>query len=400
MDQPLGGIAASEGTVRVLMVHNRYKQRGGEDVSTEVEVRVLRDRGHHVDTIEEDNARIDDLGIVRTGLRTLWSREAHRRVADALGSGSYDVMHVQNFFPLLSPSIYYAARSAGVPVVQALRNFRLLCPAATLYREGQPCTDCVGKAYPWPGVAHGCYRSSGPATAAVGLMTGGHRLIGTWDRAVDLYVAPSDFARNTFVEAGWDRHRIVVKPNAVHPDPGPGGGTGGYALFVGRLTREKGIATLLGAWERHEPSLSLRIVGDGPLRDRVAAAARRNPAISWEGERETAETYRMMQDAGVVVVPSQWFETFGRVVAESFAAGTPVVVSDRGALPELVEGTGHGAVYPATDEAALARAVDRLVAAGSELRPEARADYERRFSAKANAESLERIYDRAIEGER
>ncbi len=382
------------------MVHNRYKQRGGEDVSTEVEIRVLRDRGHDVDTIEEDNARIDDLGIVRTGLRTLWSREAQRRVADALGSGSYDVMHVQNFFPLLSPSIYYAAKSAGVPVVQALRNFRLLCPAATLYRDGQGCTDCVGRAYPWPGVAHGCYRSSRPATAVVGLMTVGHRIIGTWDRAVDVYVTPSEFARSTFVDAGWDRARIVVKPNAVHPDPGPGDGTGGYALFVGRLTREKGVETLLRAWERHHPSLPLRIVGDGPLRDEVAAAARRNPAISWEGARDTSETYRMMPNAGVVVVPSQWFETFGRVVAESFAAGTPVVVSDRGALPELVAGTDHGLVYPAADDQALARAVDLLGAAGTDVRSGARADYRRRFSAAANGELLERIYERAIEGER
>ncbi len=386
--------------MKILMVHNRYKQRGGEDVSTDVEIALLRERGHHVTAVFEDNARIDQLGIVRTGIRTLWSRDAHRRISDVLESSTYDVMHVQNFFPLLSPSIYYAARRAGVPIVQALRNFRLLCPAATLCRDGRSCTDCVGRAYPWPGVVHRCYRSSRPATALVGTLIAGHRAFGTWNRAVDLYVTPSRFALARFVDAGWDPDRIVVKPNAVHPDPHVGAGAGGYALFVGRLTTEKGIGTLLTAWDRHRPTLPLRIVGDGPMRDDVAAATRRNPAIAWEGATEQDETYRLMQDATVVVVPSQCVETFGRVVAEAFATGTPVIVSDRGALPELVAETDHGVVYPAGDTAALAQAVNRLARSGATIRAAARADYLRRFSGTASAERLEDIYERVIDGVR
>jgi glycosyltransferase involved in cell wall biosynthesis len=134
-----------------------------------------------------------------------------------------------------------------VPVVQTLHNYRLLCPNALFFREGRVCEDCLGKAFPWPGVAHACYRESRPASGTVAAMLFAHRTLGTWKGAVDLYVALTEFARRKFVEGGLPSEKIVVKPNFVDPDPGMGQGRGDYVLYVGRLSKEKGLDTLLTA---------------------------------------------------------------------------------------------------------------------------------------------------------
>jgi len=174
-----------------------------------------------------------------------------------------------------------------VPVVQSLRNYRLLCPGALFYRNGKVCEDCLHQAVPVSGMVHGCYRGSVPATATVVTMLTIHRAVRTWERAIDLYVALTDFARKKFIEGGFPPEKIVVKPNFVHPDPGPGTGKGGYAVFLGRLSPEKGVATMLRAWETLGAKLPLKIIGAGPFRGKswrpqsaspVSSMSARNPA--------------------------------------------------------------------------------------------------------------------------
>src|SRR5205814_1104988 len=158
------------------------------------------------------------------------------------------VAHFHNTFPLISPAAYYAARAEGVGVVQTLHNFRLLCPNALFFRDGKVCEDCLGRPVAWPGVVHGCYRGSRAASAATAVMTAAHRALGTWRTAVDVYVALTEFSRQKFIAGGLPAEKIAVKANFVYPDPGPGAGAGGYAVFVGRLSAEKGVETLLAAW--------------------------------------------------------------------------------------------------------------------------------------------------------
>jgi glycosyltransferase involved in cell wall biosynthesis len=301
--------------MRIVVVHNHYQIRGGEDESYQAEARMLCEAGHEVVRFTEHNDRVEGIGAARTALRAVWSREAYRHTRDLLRSSPADILHVQNFFPLMSPSVYYAGRAEGVPVVQTLRNYRLLCPSAIFFRDGHVCERCMGKALPWPGVVHSCYRGSRDATAAVTAMIATHRLANTWADKVDLYIALTEFARRKFIEGGLPAAKIVVKPNFVHPDPGPGEHRGGYALFVGRLSEEKGVATMLRAWGRAGVRWRLLVAGEGPLTEEVSRAAEHG--VEYLGRRPVAEVYRLMAEAEVLVLPSEWYETFGRVAARA-----------------------------------------------------------------------------------
>ncbi|HEY6057312.1 MAG TPA: glycosyltransferase, partial [Candidatus Limnocylindrales bacterium] len=253
----------------ILAVHNRYKQHGGEDVVFDAETALLEAHGHRVERFVVDNEQIDErpgfgeaLGLAA---RTVWSVRAARVLRNRVRRLRPDLVHVHNFFPLLSPSIYSACRSEGAAVVQTLHNYRLVCPVATLYRDGHPCEDCLGRAFAWPGIIHACYRESASASAAVATMLAFHRARRTWSRDVDLYVAVSAFLRSKLVEGLLEPDRVVVKPNFVRGTAEPGSNPDGPFLYVGRLSPDKGIETLLEAWAHVPSHVNLRIVGDGPL---------------------------------------------------------------------------------------------------------------------------------------
>ncbi len=384
--------------MKILAVHNHYQIRGGEDESFEVEVNTLRGAGHDVVTYTQDNERVERIGRVRTALRTIWSQQTYREVRRVLADGNIDLMHVQNFFPLVSPSVYYAGRTARVPVVQTLRNYRLLCPNSLFFRDGHVCEDCMGKFVPWPGIVHTCYRDSKTATATVGGMITTHRLLHTWDQMVDVYVALTEFARKKFIQGGLPADKIVVKPNCVYPDPGIGAGAGGYILFVGRLSPEKGVGTLLDAWQQVGHGRRLRIVGEGPLRSVVEEASQRMPEIEYLGRQELADVYRLMGDAEAVVFPSEWYETFGRVAIEAFAKQTPVLAARIGAIAEVVDDGRTGLLFQPGDVGDLCRQLEWVWShpgAMVEMGQEARREYEAKYTASRNYQMLMEIYELA-----
>jgi glycosyltransferase involved in cell wall biosynthesis len=384
--------------MRILSIHNSYQIRGGEDESRESEERLLREMGHEVDVYEEDNDRIASLSNTQMALRTIWSTEAHEIVKQRLSKAAYDIVHVQNFFPLISPSVHHAAQTAGVPVIQTLRNYRLLCPNALFFRDGQVCEDCLGKPIPYPGVLHGCYRDSRVASAAVAAMLTVHRTMSTWTNAVTLFIALTEFARQKFIEGGFPAEKIVVKPNFVHPDPGIGTGSGGYALYVGRLSVEKGLDTLLAAWERLDQIIPLKIIGDGPLADQVIEATKRMPHVEWLGRKPMPEVHALMGEAMFLVFPSKWYETFGRVAAEAFAKGTPVIAANIGAIAELVDAGRTGLLFQPGNADDLAAKVCWLLdnpTAIEPMRKEARLEFEIKYTAEKNYHRLMAIYTQA-----
>ena len=393
--------AAPDEPVKVLVVHNRYRQRGGEDLVFEEEADLLESYGHEVVRYVEDNDRVDDMGRIELARNTFFNTSTYRELRRGIRHEKPGVVHFHNTLPLVSPSGYYAAAAENVPVVQTLHNYRLLCPNGLFFRDGGPCEDCLGKAFPWPGVAHNCYRESRAATGLVAATTSAHKMLGTWSNKVDLYVAPTGFARGKFVEGGLPPEKIEVKPNFVGEDPGVGYGAGGYALFVGRLSTEKGIETLLAAWD--EPELRgtpLKILGDGPLSDLVFRAAKTNSSIEWLGGGSAEEVRSLMKEAAMLVQPSGTYETFGRVAAESFAAGTPVISSSNGAVAEIVGHDYTGRHFRPGDPAGLARQVSHLTARPSELarmRRNARAEFEAKYTAERNYRMLTGIYKAVIQ---
>jgi glycosyltransferase involved in cell wall biosynthesis len=380
------------------MLHNSYQQRGGEDESYESEVRMLRAEGHCVETILINNSQIESTGKIQVALQSLWSTPSYDLVDRMLRDRPFDVLHVQNFFPLLSPSVYYAAKKHGVAVVQTLRNYRLLCPNVYFYRDGHVCEDCMGKVFKYPGILHGCYRGSRLATATVAAMTAFHTIKGTWLNAVALYIALTHFVRDKFIEAGFPEDKLVVKSNFVYPDPGYGTGEGGYALFVGRLSPEKGLDTLLAAWKQLGRNWKLKIAGDGPMSAEVQAFCAAHGDVEWVGAKSRAETSELMSGARVLVFPSQWYETFGRVAIESFAAGTPVIASRLGAMAEICDDMRTGLLFEpgnASDLGEKLRWVFDNPARIAQMRPIARQTYESRYTMHENCRVLIQAYETA-----
>jgi glycosyltransferase involved in cell wall biosynthesis len=386
---------------RILLVHNFYQQPGGEDLVVADEARLLASRGHQVVQYTVHNDQVNSVSKLALGQRTIWSQPSYRAVRAVIATHRPEVVHVHNTLPLLSPSIYYAASAEGVPVVQTLHNYRLMCPAAVCFRDGRVCTECVEKPVALAAIRHACYRGSRSASAAIVTMLSLHRMLGTWQHKTSVYIALTAFARRMFIEAGLAAEKLVVKPNFVDPDPGMGSGSGGYALFVGRLSPEKGIGTLLRAWRSVGERLPLLIVGDGPMGADVAAAAREIPGVTWLGRRAPTDVAALLREATCLVFPSEWYETFGRVIVEAFAAGTPVVAAGHGAAAELVADGVTGVHFRPGDAADLAAKVIHLdsdPARRGVMRAAARSDFENRFTAAVNYESLMAIYQRAIAG--
>jgi glycosyltransferase involved in cell wall biosynthesis len=378
--------------MRVLIAHNAYQQRGGEDMVAEAEAQLLRDHGHEVLNYQRHNDELAHIGRLQAAVDTLWSRRTTRELGELLRTRRPDVVHVHNTLPLISPSIYAAADAAGVPVVQTLHNFRLLCPQAMLLREGRVCESCVGRT-PWAGVLHACYRGSRAQSGVLAGMLVLHRALGTWATKVQRYIALNAFCRDKFIEGGLPAARIVIKPNFVDLPAPPSQPRRGL-LYVGRLAPEKGITTLAQA-ARSLPPGSLRVAGTGPEAERLAGL----PAVVMLGALNAQQVAQEMAQAVALVVPSLWYENFPRTLVEAFACGLPVLASRLGALQSLVQDGLTGLHVEPGDAAAWATAMGaalgdapRMAAMGAA----ARALYEREYTAQANHRLLLTIYEEAI----
>ena len=385
--------------MRILSIHNRYLIRGGEDQSRELEEKLLQEQGNQVDIYEENNNRVAEIGKVRVAIRTVWSTESYQVVRQKLTEYSYNIVHVQNFFPLISPSVYYAANKQGVPIIQTLRNYRLLCANSYFFRDQKVCEDCLGKIIPWPGVVHGCYRDSKLGSLVVVTMQTLHRAISTWKKMVNLYITLTDFTRQKFIQAGLPADKIVVKPNFVYPDPGMGEGNGNYAIFIGRLSPEKGLDTLLAAWQLLGGKIPLKIIGDGPLSNQVREAVTKLPYVKWLGRLPIQEVYTLIGEAKFLIFPSQWYETFGRVAIEAFAKGTPVIASNLGNMSSMIESGRTGFHFSPGDPNDLVALVEYALTHPEKLRKmrfEARSEFEAKYTAQQNYHKLMDIYKLAI----
>ena len=398
--------------MRLLLVHNHYQLPGGEDVVAKREAEMLRWAGHEIIEYTRSNSEINKFSIPkRAGLffRYTWSLDSFRDLNRLLEKAKPDIAHFHNNFALISPSGYYACQSFDVPVVQTLHNPRLLCPAAVFYRDGRLCLDCLGKRFAWPGVAHACYRNSRMQTLSVATSNAIHRAIGTWNGAVTAYIASTEFYRQKFIKGGIPAHKIKVKPHFVDRDPiaveRPVGGAGGYALFVGRLQKEKGIDVILRAWEKlaHIP---LKIRGEGPMMTQVRTAISEGRLQQGEiiGRLNEEDLARLIKGAMILVWPSGgYYETFGLVAIEAFACGIAVLATGQGVPAELVDDGETGLLFSPGDAEDLAAKVRWASEHPDEMRrmgARARRVYEEKYTPEVNYRQLMAIYEEAIEERR
>lgn len=385
--------------MRILVGHNFYQQAGGEDNVFAAETEMLESHGHDVVRYTRHNDEFRELSALRACAVTLWNRGSHDELRAILARERPDVCHFHNTFPLMSPSVFAAAASMGVPVVLTLHNYRLVCPAGVLMRDGRVCEECVGGPVPWRAVAHSCYRGSRAASASVAAMLALHRFLGTWRDRIDLFIALTEFAREKMIQGGLPAGKIAVKPNFILPDPGFSSERADYALFVGRLTEEKGITTLLEAWRTIGDRVPLRIIGDGPMAGEARRAAESLPGVTYLGRVPRSESLSQIRGARVLVFPSTWYEGLPLTILEAYATGLPVIASNLGSIREVVLDGRTGLLFTPGSPSELACKVLDLTRRGGqliEMGREARREFERKYTREKNYRQLTDCYRRVL----
>jgi glycosyltransferase involved in cell wall biosynthesis len=386
--------------MKIFLVHNSYQQIGGEDVVFENERELLSAHGHDVCTYTRHNDEINSYGLIAKTtlpLRTLWAWDSAAQMHQIIRRERPDIAHFHNTFPLISPAAYYACREAEIPVVQSLHNPRLICPAATFYRDGKACVECLGKTPAWPAIRHACYRDSRAQTAVISGMLALHWYLNTWNRLVDSYIVFTDFYRRAFVDAGFPSEKIHIKPHFVPSDPGIKRRPRDYALFVGRLAPEKGVRTLLEAWGRLPLSIPLKIRGEGPLLPQIPQLSGHNIQVVPRLNRE--QLTALMHGARFLIWPSEgYYETFGLIAVEAFACGVPVIASRSGVMAEIIHDQRTGLHFTQGDPQDLAAKVEWAWTHPTQMAAmsvAARAEYEMKYTPEHNYDVLMEIYGEA-----
>ena len=385
--------------MKILLVHNRYRQAGGEDNVVAGEARLLAENGHDVECWSVDNKDLPAglMGKINAALTTSYSSASRAIARDKLRHFRPDVVHVHNFFPQISPSIYDACLDEGVPVVQTLHNYRLICPGATLMRQGKICEQCLTGS-PYQAAWYGCYRGSKLGSLVVAHMVAQHRKQGTWQHKVNRFIALTEFAKSKFIEAGFPAEKIAVKANFVHDpmqeSPRHSPVAPGFALFVGRLSEEKGIKTLLKAWSALDDKVELRVAGSGPLE--ALLPGKQN--VTALGLQSAEGINRLMRQAAFLVLPSEWYEGFPLVLVEAFAHGLPVLASRIGGIADIVRDGETGLLFTPGDAADLAAKAKWLLENpqhAERLGENARRAFLAKYTAEQNYAELMAVYEAA-----
>lgn len=379
--------------MKILVAHNAYQQRGGEDAVVEAEVNLLRAHGHDVELYSQHNDALHNMPRAAAAMTAIWSKRSTLDI-DALCDRFHpDVIHAHNTFPLISPSLYWAAARRKVPVVQTLHNFRLLCPQAIFLREGKICEDCIGKV-PWRSITRKCYRESSVQSAVITSMLTTHRALGTYQRRVTRYIALNKFARQKYIEGGLPADRFRIKPNFVASAGEPTWDTRRHGMYVGRLSSEKGLDVLAGA-VRHLGEVPLDVIGSGPLEP----LARNAFGQRYLGYLSLAEIMSRMNTASFMVLPSVCYENSPRTIVEAYACGLPVIASRLGALVDIVRDGVTGLLFTPGDPVDLAKKIAWANAHPAEMARMGRAardEYEAQYTPERNHEMLMDIYEDAI----
>ena len=386
--------------MRILTIHNHYKEVGGEDTVFFAEAALLEEHGHKVQKLALSNKDVNSLSEkLEAAVGVIYNYKSARLVEESIKSFQPDVVHVHNFFPLVSPAVFYVCQKYKVPVVMTLHNYRLICPSALLHYDGKVQMENVHQVFPWKAILKKVYRNSAFQSASVVLTTGMHKLLGTWQHKVDKYIVLTPGAAELFQDSSLNLkpEQVAVKPNFT-TDPGIGEmERGDYFLYIGRLTPEKGIATLLKAQELE--GFRLKIIGDGPLRQEVQAFANENPQVEYLGFQQREEAMHILKRAKGLIFPSEWMETFGMTIVEAFATGTPVIAAKIGGAAHLVQHKYNGLHYTPKQASELAEQVRLLQQHESlvrELGENARLTYEQQYTPEANYRILMNIYKEAI----
>jgi glycosyltransferase involved in cell wall biosynthesis len=387
--------------VKILIIHNQYIYLGGEDKVVENEISLLRQHGHVVQTLIFNNDNLSEANPARKlkqGLNALFNFESRKRVQASIAEFGPDVIHVHNLFFNASPSVLYSV-GKKIPIIFTLHNFRLVCANGVFLRDGKPCELCLKKVMPLDGIRNRCYRQSLTETALLTSITSLHKVLNTWNKKVDKYICLTEFAKKKILASSLQLspEQIEVKPNFVR-DPGCNlEEREDFFLFVGRLSREKGIDVLLES--ARQGNYHLKIIGEGPEQHKVIEAAKVNPRIEYLGYQQFPVILTYLQRCLAILVPSIWYEGFPVTIVEAFAAGTPVIASDLGSMAVIVQDHSNGFLFEAGNYLQLNEKIDYLLAnkqALKSLNMNARQAYLDNYCPEKNYQRLMEIYQSVL----
>ncbi|MDY3959064.1 glycosyltransferase family 4 protein [Romboutsia timonensis] len=384
----------------VLMAHNYYQVPGGEDTVFHNEVNMLEKNGHKVTKYTRHNDEIKSgvLSKLKLGIDTIFSFKTYKEVKKLIDENDIDVVHVHNTLPLISPSIYYAARAKKVPVVQTIHNFRLLCPGATFTRNGEICEDCISKGL-GQSLKHRCYRGSLAQTFMMYAMVKFHRIIGTYDKIN--YITLTEFNKNKLLNLVKDESKIHVKPNFVERRDKVERVLKDYFVYIGRLDDIKGINFLVEAWTKINENIDLYVIGTGPEEERIKDFINKNKInnVKLLGFMKREDAFDIIKNSRAVIIPSKCYEGFPMSIVEGFSLGVPVIGSRLGNIEAIIKDGYNGVLFEKNNKINLKEAIEHLFYnkdLNEKLSYNAYNTFIKYYTDKQNNYELEIIYKRLL----
>ncbi len=386
---------------RILQLHNKYQQYGGEDTVVLSEYHLLKKNGQQVEQLFFDNRNISSsiYDKLKAGLSSVFSFSSAKKVEQKIIQFKPDIIHVHNFFPLLSPSIFYIAKKNKIPIIITIHNYRLICANALLYRNKHICEDCVHKLIPLSGILHKCYRSSFIQSAAVTIMSSFHKILGTWKNKVNMYIVLTEFGKNKFIKSSLNLpiSKVIVKPNFAEDFGFGNNRREDYYVFFGRLSEEKGIDILLESVKFY--NYKLKIMGDGPLRELVQQKVIDNSNIEYLGFKDKDFIISQLKNSRGLIVPSIWYEGLPLSIIETLSTGTPIIFSDIPSFMEILTNNYNGFHFKTDDSNDLAQKVKQMdvnIENLNYLYLNARQTYLEKYTPEKNYDDLMNIYQNVI----
>ncbi|MEM8890428.1 MAG: glycosyltransferase family 4 protein [Bacteroidota bacterium] len=390
--------------MRILLIHNYYLQKGGEDTVFRSETELLKSHGHEVEQLSFHNKDIDSAwGKISMFWKGLYNRKSYRLVEEKIAAFKPDIIHIHNLFYLASPSILYAARKMGVPVVMTLHNYRLICPSVYLYHKGRIYEDNIHKTFPVKAIFQKVWNNNLGLTALITLITSFHKYRNTWNKLIDGYIVFTEFAKSKFVGSSIKvpEKKFFIKPNFTEDNGCNLEHREDYYLFIGRLSEEKGMEVLLEA--ANKGNFRLEILGDGPFRDQVEALAAQNERVSYPGFLPKEEIVQKLKSCRALIFPSIWYEGMPMVILEALATGTPIIVSDLGNPGRMIEDRQSGLHFEPNNSESLLSKIAELDASPelqNKLVKGAREIYEKKYTPEENYETLLSVYENILQKSR
>lgn len=367
-----------------------------------MEKKLLDNNGQNVKQFLRDSQNFDYMSLskkISSIVNIPYNRQIYQDVVRTIKDERPDVAHIHNVFPLISPSVYAALHESNVPIVQTIHNYRFMCPNGQFFVHGHICEDCLSSNF-YSAFKKKCFRNSRMLSAVYAISISRMWRTGVIQKYITKYIALNNFVAEKLLASGIPDRKIEICGNFIEPLTGSFSNRKGYILFLGRLSAEKGVKTLLTALSKLD-NVRLKIAGSGPEENNLKEYAERRcyNNVDFLGHVSGGNKYKLIAEAQCMIVPSEWYENFPVSVMESLSLGTPVIASNIGGLPDMIEHNVTGLLFTPGSANDLAKSIDSLISDPiriTEMSQQAIETAKKIFSPEQHLNQLVDIYQQAI----